>query len=336
MDDQLKEETRNLVHMWMKHDAQMLRDYLIQDVEDPRINVQSILTRHFLAGLLFQDRFAELCHQEMRFATVMNWLQRRSAEPQGMQQLDVAFAALLAGDEDPEHEIPAYVREAFEALPGEASGLTIPNYLVEYFAWHPVEGQKPGENPALAIFQNLWAEALAGLSGPRFSVLEPACGSANDYRFLDSYGLARFLDYTGMDLCAKNIANAHEMYPTVDFRVGNAMAIEAPDRSFDVCFVHDLFEHLSIAGMEAAVAEVCRVTRHALCLHFFSLHDAAGHIVNPVEYYHCNTLSLPLVRELFLRHASGVEVFNIGDYLQECYGCPETHNPNAYTFIVTR
>ena len=53
------------------------------------------------------------------------------------------------------------------------------------------------------------SKALA--AAPFFYVLA-ACGSANDYRFLHSCGVADFLDYTGYDLCAKNIQNARGIF----------------------------------------------------------------------------------------------------------------------------
>ena len=48
LEDCFKLETERLKKSWMRYDRATLRDYLVQDVEDPRINVQSILTRHFL------------------------------------------------------------------------------------------------------------------------------------------------------------------------------------------------------------------------------------------------------------------------------------------------
>ncbi len=39
-------------------------------------------------------------------------------------------------------------------------------------------------------------------------MLEAACGSANDYRFLHAFGFAPFLDYAGFDISPKNIDNA--------------------------------------------------------------------------------------------------------------------------------
>ena len=123
-------------------------------------------------------------------------------------------------------------------------------------------------------------------------MLEPACGSANDYRFLHAYGLARLVRYTGFDLCAKNIENARALFPDVSFAVGNVFEIAAPDKAFDLCFVHDLFEHLSLEGMQAAVKEVCRVTRQGLCVGFFNMDEIRDHQVRPVDDYHWNRLSM--------------------------------------------
>ena len=102
-------------------------------------------------------------------------------------------------------------------------------------------------------------------------VLEPACGSANDYRFFQGCGLARHIDYLGLDLCAKNVENARALFPSARFETGNVFEIGAADASYELCIAHDLFEHLSIAGLERAVSEVCRVTRSGLCAHFFQM-----------------------------------------------------------------
>jgi len=90
----------------------------------------------------------------------------------------------------------------------ETSGVPIPEYL-------------------LSTFEAIWRELLAGEQPRRICVLEPACGSANDYRFLDTFGIARLLDYVGFDLCEKNIVNASGMFPGVRFKVGNVLEIDA-------------------------------------------------------------------------------------------------------------
>ena len=72
----------------------------------------------------------------------------------------------------------------------------------------------------------------------------------------------------GFDLCEKNVRNAKRMFPNVRFQVGNVLEIDAEDKSFDCCFVHDLFEHLPIEAMEMAIKQVCRVTREGICAGF--------------------------------------------------------------------
>ena len=166
-------------------------------------------------------------------------------------------------------------------------------------------------------------------------VLEPACGSANDYRFLEAYGIARLLDYHGVDLCPANIENARALFPGVSFEVGNVFDISAPDKSFEVCFVHDLFEHLSPGGIEAAVRETCRVTRRGLCVGFFNMDEIPAHQVRPVREYHWNLLSMARMRELFAGGGFAAQAVHIGAFLRGQTGCDQTHNPNAYTFLLS-
>jgi SAM-dependent methyltransferase len=167
------------------------------------------------------------------------------------------------------------------------------------------------------------------------TVLEPACGSANDYRFLEACGIARLIDYRGVDLCPANIENARALFPGVSFELGNVFEISAPDKSFDVCFVHDLFEHLSPSGLEAAVRETCRVTRRGLCIGFFNMDEIPAHRVRPVREYHWNLLSMARMKELFAGCGFAAQAVHIGAFLRRQTGCDQTHNPNAYTFLLT-
>ena len=169
--------------------------------------------------------------------------------------------------------------------------------------------------------------------------LEPACGSANDYRFLQAYGLGRLVDYTGFDLCAKNAENARALFPGVTFGIGNVFEIAAPAKSFDLCFVHDLFEHLSLEGVQAAVQEVCRVTRRGLCIGFFNMDEIGEHQVRPVEFNSYgsrrgNLLSMARMRESFAARGFAAQVIHIASFLRQQIGCARTHNPNAYTFFL--
>jgi ubiquinone/menaquinone biosynthesis C-methylase UbiE len=147
--------------------------------------------------------------------------------------------------------------------------------------------------------------------------------------------LAQRVSYTGFDLCAKNIENARALYPGISFAVGNVFEIAAPDKAFDLCFVHDLFEHLSLEGIQTAVQEVCRVTRQGLCVGFFNMDEIRDHQVRPVDDYHWNLLSMARMKELFAGCGFAARVVHIGTFLSQQIACDQTHNPNAYTFFLS-
>ena len=336
MDARRQRETDGLIKSWMRHDAGMLRDYLVADAEDPRLNVPSILTRHFLLEALLGRQASALKAHEFRFAVAMSWLRQFLPPSPVAEELEAVLHALRVGADNAEgRDLPSYVVSTFTMLPDRASGVYVPNYLSQTLRRAVGSPDHAGLGEAVATFQRLWRKRLAHVGPARISVLEPACGSANDYRFFDAFGLARFLDYSGLDLCEKNVQNARMLFPEVRFEVGNVFEIAAADKSFDFCMVHDLFEHLSVEGMEVAIAELCRVTRRGLCLGFFNMDEIDDHLVRPVEDYHWNTLSLARVKTAFEGHSATVRVMHIGTFLNALFGAVETHNPNAYTLIVT-
>jgi ubiquinone/menaquinone biosynthesis C-methylase UbiE len=330
LDDRFKLETERLAKSWMRHSRETMRDYLVRDVEDPRINVKSILTRHFLIRRLFSERFDELMEQELRFGLVMNWLLMLQKKLVKAGQLHAVLGALLEGKDEAEGlEIPPYISETFAAL-------ALPNYMCDLFSWAPVETTEvPIPEYLMSTFQMIWREVLAVEQSQRISVLEPACGSANDYRFIETFGIARLLNYTGFDLCEKNICNARRMYPDVCFKVGNVLEIEAGNGAFDYCFVQDLFEHLSVEAMETAIAEICRVTRKGICAGFFNMHDSERHIIKAVGDYHWNNLSMAKTRTIFERYASAVQVIQVDTFLRSKFHCEDTHNKGAYILIIS-
>jgi SAM-dependent methyltransferase len=304
--------------------------YLVRDVEDPRINIQSILCRHFLIERLFGDRYSDLQEQEIRFGLVMNWLLRWVKGGVGIHQFQSVLMALLDGvDHSDDCDIPRYVSETF-------AGLSQPNYFFGALNWYPEDSAAGLPEYLVNTFETIWSEVLTSECAKTISVLEVACGSANDYRFLDSFGLSRFFTYRGIDLCEKNIANALRMFPDIRFEVGNALEIAADDASMDVCVVQDLFEHLSIEAMETAISEICRVTRNEIRAGFFNMADQEVHIVRPTEEYHWNTLSVSRTVGCFSRFASGVKAISIDAHLRSHYHCGDTHNRNAYYFIVKK
>ena len=344
----------------MQHDVAMLRDYLVAGVEDPRLNLQSILSRHFLARALRAERWSALMEAEYRFAAAMNWLTALAGRLGDADELELVLYALRHGTDNAEGiEIPGFMVQTFAALPATADRLTIPNYIESFLSGtRLVKGHAKLHQPSLEIFRKLWPKALrvefpirkprssqrksaqaslpqpSALNAQPLFVLEPACGSANDYRFLHAYGLARFVDYTGFDLCAKNIENARAVFPGVSFAVGNVFEIAAPDKAYDLCFVHDLFEHLSLEGMQVAIKKVCRVTRRGLCVGFFNMDEIRDHQVRPMDEYHWNLLSMSRMKELFAGCGFAARVVHIGTFLRQQIGCEQTHNPNAYTFLL--
>ncbi len=336
MDETLKRETGNLAHSWIRHDQGILRDYLVRDVEDPRINLQSILTRHYLLEQLFSDEFSEWKKREIQFSAVMNWLLQVVKQIQRTEKLQLILYRLLEEDDVEEVDVPDFVCETFNNLPHALEGLQIPDYISDVLTWSPVESLATGmADYILATFQNLWRQVLSNRGIESLSVVEPACGSANEYRFLDAFGISRFLKYYGFDLCEKNIWNAQGMFPEIPFEIGNVLEISSPDNAFDYCIVHDLFEHLSVPAIDAALGEICRITRRGICMGFFNMFEGDRHIVQPVRDYYWNKLSLNRIREWFAPYARSVRRIRHDEFLSDRFGWRETHNKNAYTLFVT-
>jgi len=351
MQETLREETVKLVRSWAQHEVAWLGSYLVAGVEDPRINLQSILSRHFLIRDLSDQYFSPLMFEEYRFSACMNWLRKLAeAEANREEQAAVLYALERGSDNAEGLEIPLFLVQTFAQLPKLVSGVSVPNYIQQFLSPSDcLDAKVAGVEKSLNTFQQLWHECLGPdlfetsrhatsglnqLARVRPSLLEPACGSANDYRFLDSYGIAQWFAYTGFDLCANNVANSSSLFPNIRFQVGNVFEIEAAEKAYDLCMVHDLLEHLSIQGMEKAVSEICRVTRRGICIGFFQMDEILDHVVRPVDDYHCNLLSMRKTRELFRQHGFVGQVVHIGSFMDEQVGCADTHNPNAYTFLL--
>ena len=337
MSNALRDESERLRRSWQRHDAAMLRDYLVADVEDPRLNVQSLLTRHFLTFAL-TGAFQELADHELRFALALNWLLQLHKDNPGPDAPAAVLHALRHDADNAEGiELPHHLRLTFRALPALADGCAVPDYLTPALT-APAAPRDAGWLPAevLDTFLGLWRTALAPVSTPTCRVLEPACGSANDYRFLVASGLAARLDYTGVDLSEKNIANARALFPHARFEAGNAFDLAGDAPAYDYTFVHDLFEHLSPDGLGVALRSVCRATRRGLCLHFFNMDEIPATVVRPVDEYHWNTVSLDEVLACCAAEGFTGQAFHIGTFLRQRFGCETTHNPNAYTLLLGR
>src|SRR5437016_13388637 len=132
MEDALKQESEKLTRSWMRHDTAMLRDYLVAGVEDPRINLQSIFSRHFLVRALTGEQFVVLMEHECRFSAAMNWLAGLIPQLGDAAELETILYALRKRADNAEGiEIPRFVIQTFAALPATVGGLTVPNYRSE-------------------------------------------------------------------------------------------------------------------------------------------------------------------------------------------------------------
>lgn len=285
-----------LERTWAHLPSEMLDSYLVSGYQNPRINVQSILVRHFFIRRLFGDEFDELMEEEIRFALKLNETLRIRAH-----ELGVTMGSFI----DPVRH--ADVRRVDKVIDGRDTE-----------------------------FADRWAAALADRRAVPLSVLEFACGSANDYRAFVDHGLARFLDYRGVDLTAKNIANARRRFPGVHFEVGDVVSLPYPDGAFDCVIASDLFEHLALDDMERALDEAGRLARRAVILSFFNMSDIPDHRVRPKGAYHWNRLSRTRVEAQLRRRLPSVTATPIATWLAERYDYPHSYNRHAWTIVAER
>lgn len=285
-----------LERMWARKPAEMLDRYLVSGYQNPAINVQSILLRHYLIRRLFGEAFDDVMEEEIRLAIELNEMLRTRARDLGVT---------MAPYTDP-------FRHAQVTR---------------------VEGAIAGRD---TVFAGRWAAILADRQAEAIPVLEFACGSANDYRAFADQGLARFLDYTGVDLTAKNIANARRRFPGIRFEVGDVVSLPYADGAFDCVIASDVFEHLPLEGMERALDEAARLAREAVVLSFFSMADIPDHIVRPKGAYHVNRLSRARVEARLRERFPVVTATPIAPWLAERYGYPHSYNRNAWTVIAER
>jgi SAM-dependent methyltransferase len=289
-------EGSRLARAWLGYPSLMLDRYLVTGYQNPRINVQSILTRHALARRLFGPGLEGLMDGELRFAVELNEMLRESARKHGIR-------------------MGSYLNPWKQGRVLEAARV--------------IEGRERD-------FEIRWAAELAVGHAPRLRVLELACGSANDYRSWAAYGLGRLLDYTGVDLNPTNVANARRRFPDVDFRVANVLELPFPDRSCDMIVASDIFEHLSLEALDRAFDEATRVAREGLVLGFFNMAEIPEHAERPRREYQWNRLSRRRLEERLRRTFPSVEVVGVASWLRDRFGYEHSYNRGAYTIVAAQ
>lgn len=286
-----------LQRTWNARSATMLDRYLVSGYQNPRINVQSILLRHFLTERAVGPGFDDLKAGELRQAVELNEVLRRRAA-----ELGVRMGSYL----NPARQ--AAVRRVDEAIADRE-----------------------------LTYLDRWASVLSGGTGrPPLRVIELACGSANDYRAFAECGLAGHLDYLGIDLTEKNVENARRRFPGVTFEVGDVLDVRRADHSADYVIASDIFEHLSLDGMERALDEAMRLARRGLALTFFNMGESPEHEDRPTKLYHWNRLSRPRIEARLRARFPEVRVVAIKPWLREAYGYPHSYNGGAYSIFAER
>ncbi|HEX8510759.1 MAG TPA: class I SAM-dependent methyltransferase, partial [Propionibacteriaceae bacterium] len=156
-----------------------------------------------------------------------------------------------------------------------------------------------------------------------------------DYRAMADYGVARFLDYTGIDLNEKNIRNAKRRFPDVDFRVGSILSLQEKRRSADYVIGFDILEHLSLQGMETALKSAERLARRGLYFAFFRMDEVPEHEEHPRGNYHYNLLSVDRMREYMDKRYRSVQLIHIAQMFEDEYDYHHSYDYNrrAYSLI---
>ena len=285
-----------LERTWSSGSAAMLDRYLVAGYQNPRLNLQSIALRHVLVSRLFGAEFESIMDEEIRFAIGLNESLRARAGELGVK---------MGSYRNPIKQ--AAVRRVDAAIADRQMQLV-----------------------------DRWRSTLEGRPSEPISVLELACGSANDYRAFAESGLARHLDYIGVDLSAKNVANARRRFPGASFEVGNILELPYPDASFDEVIASDIFEHLSPESMEAALEEAMRLARHGLILTFFNMADAPDHEIQRRRAYHWNRLSRPRIEARLRESFASVSAIPIARLLRDRYGYAHSYNRHAWTIVARR
>jgi ubiquinone/menaquinone biosynthesis C-methylase UbiE len=312
-------ESENLRNAWLRHPAGFLDSYLIQGVENPCFNPQSVVMRHLILDAMQPGLHRDLAEQEMLYSACVC----ATIAAAGRGTFD-AFTAALEGEPKAETVFPLPqflkdIRDQKTALP-----------FTLRTVWQQVLNAILNSYSNFSSpFEPLWRERLASLKIERPTILEAACGSANDYRYFSRYGLDALCDYTGVDICGTNIANAKRRCPGGTFLEADALSLPFPDRSFDFFYVFDLFEHLSLGAFHRALSEAVRVTRRKLWLSFFQLEERAEHLEVPSPPYYLNILSVQKTCEELSRLGCTARIIDIsGEWLRKFRGY-QHYNPRA-------
>lgn len=286
-------EGQRAAEPWTKLDPEILDQHRVIGYQNPRINPQSIITRHMLIRELFGAHFDTLMGDELEFcAEAVEALRRRSIEI-GVEMKIPLNARLCSSVRDVGTAIAHWER----------------------------------------TYEQIWAGSLASRKCVSLKVLELACGSANDYRFFDSYGIANFLDYTGVDLVAANIENARKRFPAVDFRTADILNLSFKPKSFEVVIASNIVEYLPLQLVPRVLHTAAVLARRSLVVNFFNMANIPAHQEVQRSGHFRNQLSKGQVLDTLKKYGD-VEAINTKSLLVERCGYKRWYNSKAWTVAV--
>lgn len=94
------------------------------------------------------------------------------------------------------------------------------------------------------------------------SLLDVGCGPGCTYENLKTHG--RDIAYCGLDFAPGFVDACRELFPEADFRVGDALNLEAPDNTWDTVLLRHVLEHLP--HYRPAIAEALRVAKRRVVI----------------------------------------------------------------------
>ena len=319
----ITEEGARLGQHWNRIGADQLDRYLVQDVEHPAFNAQSVLIRSFIIDRFFPGEATDLIEAELYYSACASFALYRN------RKKDFASLHQAVQGKPSEFELPPFLEQGFR------------DPYSRYFEVAELYDEianclSTGFDHFSSPFEMVWRDFLKGREFRQCRLIELACGSANDYRMWDACGVAALLDYTGIDISSANIANARKRFPDVNFAVGDICLIAADDQSHDVSVAFDVYEHLSPPSVISALEETLRVARDECWISFFNVADRPEHKFVEVGDYHWNLLSIPLIAEEVRASGFDVEIFSVPGILEAKFEGYRHYNREAHLLAATR
>jgi len=319
----ITEEGRRLGQHWDRISPSELDRYLIQDLEHPSYNAQSVLIRSFIIDRLFPAEATSIIEAELYYSACASFAlaEMRSG------RFALLYNAIKHGS--PGYELPPFLQnEARDRFDKHFDVLRLFDDLAICLS--------VGFDHFTSPFELAWKSFLSERDFRRCHLIEFGCGSANDYRIWAASGISSLLNYTGIDVSSANITNARNRFHEENFIVGDVCSIDADDESFDVTVAFDVYEHLSPTALTLALGESLRVSRDECWMSFFNADSRPDHVFREVADYHWNLLSIELIADEVRASGFDVEIYSVPNILESRFDGYRHYNREAHILVARR